>query len=98
MITILFSMLLTINLWMIVMLLKIIKFDTDAPVLLDNINFFVPSRNFRRNFRRYHRFYIPICHTHYLKNNPLQKIVKLDNDDPYFLTRIIYTIIIFVIK
>jgi len=46
---------------------KIINCDTNAPVLLDNINYLATPCN----LYHFHLFSIPVCPTHYLKNNPL---------------------------
>lgn len=53
----------------------------DVSVLLSNVNILVPLRTFTGPII-YHSY---IFHTCYLKNDPLYRIMKLVNENPYSL-------------
>lgn len=63
-------------------LAKLISSDIDAPTLLSLVNFRVPSR-FTRNSVPFH---VPLCSTNYISNEPINRMMKIANEDPHFLS------------
>uniref|UniRef100_A0A2S2NAB7 Putative RNA-directed DNA polymerase n=1 Tax=Schizaphis graminum TaxID=13262 RepID=A0A2S2NAB7_SCHGA len=60
---------------------KILSGSVDSPSLLALINFKVPVKCTRNT----HTFFIPHCPTNYLQNEPINRMMKLANEDPSFL-------------
>jgi len=65
-------------------LAKFISSGIDAPSLLSLVKFKVLSC-FTRNKAPFHIPLIPLCSTNYMSNEPINRLVKLANEDPSFL-------------
>lgn len=65
------------------LLLNLINGSIDCPSLLELVNFKVPSRTTRISVP----FAIPFHSTAYGRNNPLHRIMRNANVDPFFLTQ-----------
>jgi len=63
-------------------LTKLISSDIDAPTLLSLINFRVPAR-FTRNSIPFH---VPFCSTNYMYNEPINRMIRIANEDPHFIS------------
>jgi hypothetical protein len=63
-------------------LTKLISSDIDAPTLLSLVNFRVPSRFTRNNTP----FRVPLCSTNYMSNEPINRMMKIANEDPHFFS------------
>jgi len=61
---------------------KLLTGLVDSSSLLSFINFRVPVRSTRNS----HPFLIPFCTTNFLKNESITRIMKLANEDPFFLS------------
>jgi len=61
---------------------KLISSDIETPTFLSLVNFRVPSR-FTRNSIPFH---VPLCPTNYMSNKPINRMMRIANEDPHFLS------------
>jgi hypothetical protein len=63
-----------------VFLIKLINGSIDCPELLSKVNFKIPCVQARSSYS----FSIPLCTTNYSRNKPLNRMMRIANEDPSF--------------